>query len=318
MEIGFLIAWISVGLAWLALSLSAKNLEMVQVLVTALLFCVVLDLELQYRVNTVWRVSVYVCYTCEYARQMLAGFQAAGSPPLAFLALVVTWWHTVASGVQSGSPRANKMIQSSRSVAVFRPSIAVKQIIIWEVVGTSKTSSYKQLREGKGFCFPLEAETKTIWYPLYEMDPKEKKSAVLLIVQCQTASCPENHRSFQSPYCHKAMTWLVCNGFGLTIPLITALYGAIPLNRQVCIHLKCSLLSSSSSTSPKVIDNQKCVRTSAPLNRLWIQTKLNPIASLVVIHMLPKNIFHKRTIKQMNGCLKTIKLWFVVVCPTRT
>lgn len=26
--------------------------------------------------------------------------------PVAFLALVVTWWHTVASGVQTGSPRA--------------------------------------------------------------------------------------------------------------------------------------------------------------------------------------------------------------------
>lgn len=283
MEIGFLIAWISVGLAWLALALSAKNLEMVQVLVTTLLVCVVLDLELLYRVNTVSRVSVYVCYTCEYARQMLAGFQAAGSPPLAFLALVVTWWHTVASGVQSGSPRANKMIQSSRSVAVFRPSIAVKQMIIWEVVGTSKTSSYKQLREGKGFCFPLEAETIPSDTHFMKWTQRRKNQLCYWLYNAKRQAV-QRIASFQSPYCHKAMTWLVYNGFRLTIPLITALYYGIPLNQQVCIHLKCSLLSLSLSTSPKVIENQKYVRTSAPLNRLWIQTKLNPIASLVLIH----------------------------------
>lgn len=49
--------------------------------------------------------------------------------PLAFLALVVTWWHTVASGVQTGSPRA-KTIQSSTSLAILRPPTTSKQTIV--------------------------------------------------------------------------------------------------------------------------------------------------------------------------------------------
>lgn len=67
--------------------------------------------------------SLTVCllhmWICSTDVSWLPGRQAF--LPLAFLARVVTWWHTVASGVQTGSPRAN-MIQSSTSLALLRPS----------------------------------------------------------------------------------------------------------------------------------------------------------------------------------------------------
>lgn len=75
-EIGFLIVWISVGLAPLALAVSPETLKTVPVLVPTFSVSMVLDPALQRGVSVVWRVSLYVCYTCEYARQMLAGSQA--------------------------------------------------------------------------------------------------------------------------------------------------------------------------------------------------------------------------------------------------
>lgn len=65
--------------------------------------------------------SLSVCllhmWICSTDVSWLPGRQAL--LPLAFLALVVTWWHTVASGVQTGSARANT-IHSSTSLALFK------------------------------------------------------------------------------------------------------------------------------------------------------------------------------------------------------
>lgn len=35
------------------------------------------------------------------------------------------------------------------------------------------------------------------------------------------------------------------------------------------------------NTTPKLIESQKLIPTRGPLNHMWIQIKLNPIASLV-------------------------------------
>lgn len=75
----------------MAFAVSAKMLKAVQVFITTFFDLCNVDPELWSRVNISGTDCLDVCYTCEYARQMLAGSQAAGPPPLAFLALLVTW-----------------------------------------------------------------------------------------------------------------------------------------------------------------------------------------------------------------------------------
>lgn len=124
--------WRSVGSACLALAQSAETPQTAQFGPLSLL----LDASLRGRVSVVWRVSLRVwrvsecllhMWTCSTDVSWLPGRRAL--LPLAFLAVVVTWWHTVASGVQTGSPRAN-MIQSSTSVAPLRPPTTLKHVIL--------------------------------------------------------------------------------------------------------------------------------------------------------------------------------------------
>lgn len=66
----------SVNRSWLFFAMSAATLKMVFVLVPTCLVSMALGPALQCRVSVVWRDFRRVCYTCEYARQMLAGSQA--------------------------------------------------------------------------------------------------------------------------------------------------------------------------------------------------------------------------------------------------
>lgn len=94
--------------------------------------CVVAQSQCGLKSLSVCLLHMWICSTDV---SWLPGRQAL--LPLAFLALVVTWWHTVASGVQTGSPRANT-IQSSTSLALSRPSTTLKRMIMrwfWKTVG---------------------------------------------------------------------------------------------------------------------------------------------------------------------------------------
>lgn len=131
-EIGFLTVWISVGLARLGFLLCLLKLW------NGPSCWVITFLGLRgawsraSSIESTWsEESVFVCYTCEYARQMLAGFQAAGSPRRALLAVLVTWWHTVASGVQSGLTRANKLMHRAQITLLLQTFSTSKDLTWW-------------------------------------------------------------------------------------------------------------------------------------------------------------------------------------------
>lgn len=192
--------------------------------------------------------SLSVCllhmWICSTDVSWLLGRQAL--LPLAFLAPVVTWWHTVASGVQTGSPRANT-IQSSTSLALLRNDLEKEMfaffsaLLTCEGLLTTVLLNYILISmnnprrcslkiRGCGERWDRDVLTAVVRWGSFLFlffistggkhqkhliltswnGPKgEEISCVLLIVQLLRANGPEKHQTFQSPYHHIDLMWCV-------------------------------------------------------------------------------------------------------------